>query len=330
MLTVSELENRIINADCLDILRQLPDKCIDLILTDPPYFGIVKNDWDNQWKNISEFQKWIGEIGREFYRVLKDNGSFYWFGDDKNIAYCQVELDKYFKLLNSLVWSKPSTLQIKGYTCVRSYMSMTERILFYDKGEDKSGLQMIFSNPDLFASIKAYMRGEKEKVKQAKGFKTEKEFNEYINKITQTNCVVSRHYFADSQYFFPTPGMYAKLQTTGFFRREYEDLRREYEDLRRVWNPDFNARDVLFFNTIAQTKEQKIHITQKPLSLVSYLLERSSAAGNLILDCFSGSGTTAVACRTLNRRFICIEKDPDYYRASVERLNSVKAQMRLF
>lgn len=44
--------NKIINADCLDIFKQLPDKCIDLVLTDPPYFGIVKNKWDNQWKDI--------------------------------------------------------------------------------------------------------------------------------------------------------------------------------------------------------------------------------------------------------------------------------------
>ncbi|MDY3907242.1 MAG: hypothetical protein SOZ42_01135 [Candidatus Enterosoma sp.] len=36
-MEIKELENKIINADCMDILRQLPDKCIDLVLTDPPY-----------------------------------------------------------------------------------------------------------------------------------------------------------------------------------------------------------------------------------------------------------------------------------------------------
>jgi site-specific DNA-methyltransferase (adenine-specific) len=178
------------------------------------------------------------------------------------------------------------------------------------------------------------MRGEKEKIKQAMGFKTEKEFNEYINKITQTNSVVSRHYFADSQYSFPTPELYAKLQTTGFFRREYEDLRREYEDLRReyedlrrVWNNNVNAKDVLSFPIISG---KTIHPTQKPDAIIHYVLERSSKENDLVLDCFSGSGTTAVACHNLNRRFICIEKDPDYWAASVERLNREKTQMRLF
>ena len=37
MLNINDLTGKIINADCLDILKQLPDKCIDLVLTDPPY-----------------------------------------------------------------------------------------------------------------------------------------------------------------------------------------------------------------------------------------------------------------------------------------------------
>lgn len=111
---IRQFENKIINADCFDILKQLPDKSIDCILTDPPYFKIVKNDWDNQWKDIFEFQKGVGELGKEFNRVLKENGSFYWFGDDKTIAYCQVELDKHFRLLNSLVWRKTGLQTMKG------------------------------------------------------------------------------------------------------------------------------------------------------------------------------------------------------------------------
>lgn len=327
-MNVADLENKIINADCMDILKQLPDKCVDCILTDPPYFGIVKNDWDNQWKDIFDFQRWVGELGKEFQRVLKDNGSFYWFGDDKKIAYCQVELDKYFNLLNNVVWNKTNGMCAKGANSVyRGYAPVTERILFYDKGEDKSGLEMVFSNPDLFGSIKEYMRGEKEKIKKHNNFKKEKEFNEYINKITETSCVVSRHYFADSQYNFPTEELYRKLQTTGFFNKEYEQLRQEYEQLRRIWNNDKSALDVISMPIISG---KIIHPTQKPISLIMYLLERSTNPDSLVLDCFSGSGTTAIACHRLNRRFICIEKDKDYYEASVKRLENEQKQLTLF
>jgi site-specific DNA-methyltransferase (adenine-specific) len=72
-----------------------------------------------------------------------------------------------------------------------------------------------------------------------------------------------------------------------------------------------------------------IHPTQKPIALIEWLLENYSNENDLILDCFSGSGTTAVACHNLKRRFICIEKDYDYWKASVERLKIVQAQQRL-
>lgn len=52
--------------------------------------------------------------------------------------------------------------------------------------------------------------------------------------------------------------------------------------------------------------------------------------GDLVLDCFSGSGTTAIACHNLKRRFICIEKDKEYYEKSVERLKVEQAQLQLF
>lgn len=78
------------------------------------------------------------------------------------------------------------------------------------------------------------------------------------------------------------------------------------------------------------TPTERIHPTQKPIELVSHLLRLGSKENDLILDCFSGSGTTAIACHKLNRNFICIEKDVDYYNASVERLENTKAQLKLF
>ena len=50
----------------------------------------------------------------------------------------------------------------------------------------------------------------------------------------------------------------------------------------------------------------------------------------LVVDPFSGSGTTAIACHNLKRNFICIEKDKDYYEASVKRLEDHKKQLTLF
>lgn len=71
-----------------------------------------------------------------------------------------------------------------------------------------------------------------------------------------------------------------------------------------------------------------LHPTEKPLDLVRYLASKSVKAGT-VLDTFSGSGTTALACHDLGLDFICVEKDPDYHAASVKRLEQHQKQLRL-
>lgn len=74
----------------------------------------------------------------------------------------------------------------------------------------------------------------------------------------------------------------------------------------------------------------RIHPTQKPLELFQKIIQIHSNPNDLILDPFSGSGTTAVACHNLNRRFICVERDPEYHTASVKRLEEAQRQHVLF
>jgi len=67
--------------------------------------------------------------------------------------------------------------------------------------------------------------------------------------------------------------------------------------------------------------DKQIHPSQKPLMLIERLILLSSNENDIVLDPFSGSGTTAVACQRLNRKFLCIEKNEEYYKKSVERLD---------
>ena len=70
----------------------------------------------------------------------------------------------------------------------------------------------------------------------------------------------------------------------------------------------------------ADNPKNKAHPTEKPVELMQHYIENSSQTGDLILDPFSGSGTTAVAAQRSGRRWIAIEKDPEYYIKSVGRL----------
>ena len=65
------------------------------------------------------------------------------------------------------------------------------------------------------------------------------------------------------------------------------------------------------------------HQNEKPLELIKKMIINSSQPNDLVLDCFSGSGTTCVAAKELNRRFIGIEIDPRYHKISVDRLNGI-------
>jgi site-specific DNA-methyltransferase (adenine-specific) len=63
------------------------------------------------------------------------------------------------------------------------------------------------------------------------------------------------------------------------------------------------------------------HPTQKPVALMEYLIKTYTNEGELVLDFTMGSGTTGVACKNLNRDFIGIELDEDYFKIAKERIN---------
>ena len=62
------------------------------------------------------------------------------------------------------------------------------------------------------------------------------------------------------------------------------------------------------------------HPTMKDLKVIEYLVETLTNEGDLVLDCFMGSGTTGVACKNLGRDFIGIELNPEYFRIAEERI----------
>ena len=315
--------------DCMELMKTKPDKFYNFIFIDPPYFKI-KGEFDFKM-NFNEWVKMHSVLAQQCYRILKNNGSIILWGHAKNIAYQQIEFDKYFNLLNSCVWIKKNCRTKKNKDeDMRRFKPITERFLFYDKGGDKSGLTMIYSNPDLFKPIKKYMREEKEKIKKDFQFKTEKEFNDFINAATDTKSVVSRHYFADSQYIFPTQKIYNKLQQIKspqkeykYFQKEYEELRKEYEELRRP----FFLRNKLKYDAIEWDQESNItkdrdHPTQKPPGLVKQIILSCCNINSKIFEPFVGTETVRKICYDLGFWFEGCEIDRDYWQAQEERFKN--------
>ena len=72
-------------------------------------------------------------------------------------------------------------------------------------------------------------------------------------------------------------------------------------------------------------KKKYKHPTIKPLNIIKNFIINSSNENDIILDCFCGSGTTCVAAKELNRRFIGMEINEKYYKIAVDRLNGILA-----
>ena len=75
---------------------------------------------------------------------------------------------------------------------------------------------------------------------------------------------------------------------------------------------------------ITDSKDKRYHPTQKPSELIQMLIEQYSKEGDIVLDPFLGSGTTAVACVNTNRHYIGFELDPQYYNIACKRLDEVE------
>lgn len=70
--------------------------------------------------------------------------------------------------------------------------------------------------------------------------------------------------------------------------------------------------------------QKQLHQNQKPLELIKLMIEKSSSMGELVLDPFMGSATTAVAAMELNRNYIGFEMDPYYFRVAKKRIEGIE------
>lgn len=115
-------------------MKKLPNECVDLIIADPPYYQIVKEQWDNQWKTEDEYLDWCNKWTKECYRILKPTGNFYvWGGIGKNkehplFKYIANTEDIGFIFADWITWKKQ-----KGLGSRKGYMFIREELLYFTK-----------------------------------------------------------------------------------------------------------------------------------------------------------------------------------------------------
>ena len=318
---------KLYNGDCLEKLKLLEDKSVNLVLIDPPY-NIKKAKWDT-WKTVEEYVNFMGQVFSELQRVLKDSGSFYFFHNDflqivELQNYINKNTDFVFKQL--LVWNKRYNGSprkhyfdnvIKGNTN-RNHRQLSEYCLYYTF-QDETGLKTIDNNLELYKPIRDYFRDERKKTNLSY-----KKLNELMRVSSNGGGMASNILTSYKKgWTFPTKEKYELLQATGIckksyeeLKQEYEELKQEYESLRYTFNNQKTHHDVLDF----EVAKKQGHITPKPVDLLEYIIKTSSNEGDIVLDCFMGSGSTGVACANTNRKFIGIELDKNYFDIANQRI----------
>ena len=242
---------KLIQGDCLEKMKDIPDGSIDMVLTDTPY-GTTSCKWDS----IIPFEP----MWKQLNRIIKANGSIVLFGSEPFSSALRMSNIKNYKY--DWVWEKTNPANI----------AMAKRMpLKYHE------IISVFYNTQPTYNRQMIPRDELGK-----------------KRLENKNNPIR---FSGSD-----------IQGNKTKKKNYDINRYDA----KVKNPSSVLK--------IKVERGKLHPTQKPEALMEYLIKTYTNEGETVLDFTMGSGTTGVACKNLNRNFIGIELDPDYFKIAEKRI----------
>jgi site-specific DNA-methyltransferase (adenine-specific) len=287
--------------DSLQILKLFPPKSVSLILTDPPYHSTNKRNiyGDTLFKKDSAYLEWMSEFAKEWQRILKPNGSFFCFCSPEMAARIEVMFSERFNILSRIVWTKPNDPGFDGWKqkmkkeSLRQWYAQSERIIFAEPAFDGNLHRSHFgcflkdarkraglSTNRLAEIIGAYGRvnhgGAVSNWEAGRNTPSREQYSKICIALTRANNALSMPSYEDA------------------IRRFVIDSSKEFTD---VWT----------FPSVRPYKGK--HPAEKPLLLLEHAIEATTYPDDIVLDCFAGSGNTALASTKTGRRSISIEID---------------------
>ena len=242
---------RLYNDDCIKAMCNIPDRSIDMILTDPPY-GKTACKWDSvipldlMWKQLR--------------RIIKPSGAIV------------------------MTASQPFTT-----TLIASNMEMFKYDIVWEKSR--------ISNP---------LRNKKEPSRVHESIIL------FCDGVPTYN---PQTFFIDEKYIDKRKSLNNSNWGKGQFKGEM---------IRKKDSGERQPQSVVFFKS---HWSKGMHPTQKPVDLMEYLIKTYTNERELILDFAMGSGTSGVGCKNLNRDFIGIEKDKEWFEKAEKRINKSQGQL---
>lgn len=283
------------HGDSLEILPTL-DVEANVLLTDPPYFKVKQDEWDNQWDKASEFLAWMGDFLDRAKPLLTANASTWVFASPAMTSSVERLVGERFRVLNSIRWVKEQGWHQKAeVAALRSYLTPWEGIVFAEQSA---------------RSLGAYMQAER-----VRAGATRRQLAELFPSETGglTGCI--RNW--EGGLGEPSKEAYSAIRSflgKGFLEAEYDSLRRPFHIKSRA-----TSTDVWTFQPLRPDADR--HPCEKPQSMLRHMIETSSRPGDLILDAFAGSGSTLDAARQTGRRAVGIEQDERWCEYIAKRLS---------
>ncbi|MBL0480566.1 DNA-methyltransferase [Aeromonas veronii] len=294
--------NTIINGDCREELKKLPDDYVSACLTDPPYnYEFIGHKWDDSeiqrrmdrvkdsntlvknipygsglaggvrnksWykknrDNIVDYENWCAEWATELFRVCKPGATVLVFNSTRTVAHVQVALEKVgFYARDIIVYRRTSGIP-KG-------INMQKKL-------EQKGYQ----DSEKFKGWHSCLRSEWEAI-----------------------CVLQKplkNNYTETLLEFGTGLFYTEMDNGGFQSNILENIKRD------------------------KSQDYNVHCTVKPLELMRKLVEIfvPRIKGSIVIDPFAGSGTTLVAAKEYGIDYIGIEIEPSYIEIIERRLSEV-------
>lgn len=286
--------NKIYEGDCKDILSNknfFPDKSINLIITSPPYAEKRKNTYGGIHPN--QYVEWFLPIAAELYRILKDNGSFI-----LNIKEHPQNGERGTYVLELIL-----ALKKQGWHWIEEYC-------WYKKNSFPGKWPNRFRDSwerCFHLTKKKEFKMYQDAVKVPIGTWAEKRFksmgeNDFIRHISKNNDHLGRNVsnWLNKKKVFP--------HNVLVFEEEHR----------------------LYLSNVIEAavdNSNKNHSAIFPIELPSWFIRVFTKPGDIVLDPFLGSGTTAVASLLLKREYLGIEKISDYVLEAEKNIKEVESEI---
>lgn len=248
---IEEYLNKIVQGDCLEIMRKIPDNSVDVTFADPPFNLKKKYNTYYDKHDVGEYLSWCKKWLTDMVRITKPAGSIFVHNVPKWLMYFGCYLNEIATFRHWIAWDA------MGSPLGKTLLPNHYGILYYVKSD---------------------------------------EFKFYDIRMLHKRCR-NCHYI---------------LQDYGGKKSQLHQFGPLVSD---VW---------IDIHRIRHKKRRDEHPCQLPIHLLERLLLMSSDEGDIVLDPFVGTGTTAIAAKKLGRKFIGIDIDPKYVEITNKKLEEAE------